>query len=194
LKSPPKTGIDDELVVVPRKHLRDLGAFLDKVPEWIDRGQAATVLKTVAIYEDALQQCLEACMRPLNAKMRSRLFGGYGPISSFAAKCDIAFAFRLLSDQDYADLQIIRKVRNEFAHAQEVLGFEKPKIEALVSRLSKPKIKPTWAYDWYFSRLSEIGNNFLDQTARIAGEPERASVRPKRRGLTGAPRRKKTKR
>ena len=23
-----------------------------------------------------------------------------------------------------------------------------------------------WAYDWYFSRLTEIGNNLIDQTVR----------------------------
>lgn len=157
-------------MTIPRKHLDDLGEFLQQALAWIDRGQAATVLKSVAVYENVLQQCLEACMRPLSAKMRVRLFNGYGPISSLAAKSDIAYAFRLLSDADYADLQIIRKVRNEFAHAQDILGFEKPQIEALVSRMQKPKAKIESAYGWYFSRLSEIGNNLIDQTARIAGE------------------------
>lgn len=125
-------------------------------------------------------------MRPLSAKMRTRLFNGYGPISSFAAKSDIAYAFRLLSDDDYADLQIIRKIRNEFAHAQEVLGFETPKIETLVSRMKKPQSKPAWAYDWYFSRLTEIGNNLIDQTAPLAGEAGRHTVTPRPRGITRA--------
>jgi hypothetical protein len=177
-------GKDSDLVTIPRKHLDDLGKLLEQAPAWIDRGQAATVLKSVAVYEDVLQQCLEACMRPLSAKMRSRLFNGYGPISSLAAKSDIAYAFRLLTDDDYADLQIIRKVRNEFAHAQEVLGFETPKIEALVSKMKKPRNKPAWAYDWYFSRMSEIGNNLIDQTARIAGEVGRRAVEPRPRGIT----------
>jgi hypothetical protein len=171
-------------VAIPRKHLDDLGEFLQQAPAWIDRGQAATVLKSVAVYENVLQQCLEACMRPLSAKMRARLFNGYGPISSLAAKSDIAYAFRLLSDADYADLQIIRKVRNEFAHAQDILGFEKPQIEALVSRMQKPKAKIESAYSWYFSRLSEIGTNLIDQTARIAGETGRRAVMPRPRGIS----------
>jgi len=33
-------------------------------------------------------------MQPLSNKMRARLFNGYGPISSLAAKSDIAYAFR----------------------------------------------------------------------------------------------------
>lgn len=115
-----------------------------------------------------------------------RLFDGYGPIGSFAAKSDIAYAFRLLSDDDYADLQIIRKVRNEFAHAQEVLGFETPKIETLVSRMKKPQSKPAWAYDWYFSRLTEIGNNLIDQTVRLSGDAGRGAVTPRPRDISGA--------
>jgi hypothetical protein len=184
LKQTAATDTDGDWVTIPRKHLDELSEFLQQAPAWIDRGQAATVLKTVAADEDVIQQCLEACMRPLSSKMRARLFNGYGPISSLAAKSDIAYAFRLLSDADYADLQIIRKVRNEFAHAQEVLGFEKPQIESLVSRMKKPKTKPTWAYDWYFSRLFEIGNNLIDQTARIAGEAGRRAVAPRPRGVT----------
>jgi DNA-binding MltR family transcriptional regulator len=191
LKQTQATGADGDWVTVPRKHLDELGEFLQQAPAWIDRGQAATVLKTVAVYESVIQQCLEACMRPLSAKMRARLFNGYGPISSFAAKSDIAYAFRILSDADYADLQIIRKVRNEFAHAQDTIGFEKPQIEALVSRMQKPKTKPKWAYDWYFSRLFEMGNNVIDQTARIAGEAGRRAMAPRPPGMSKA--RKRTK-
>jgi hypothetical protein len=86
----------------------------------------------------------------------------------------------LLSDPDYADLQIIRKIRNEFAHAEDVLGFEKPGIEALVSRMKKPKTKFESACGWYFARISEIGNDLIDQTARVAGDAggRAASVRP----------------
>src|SRR5258707_147607 len=108
--------MNNDLVTITRAHWDGINELLEQAPNWIDRGQAATVLKAIAIFEDVLQACLEGCMRPLTATMRARLFTGYGPISSFAAKTDIAYALGLLTDHDHTDLQIIRKIRNEFAH------------------------------------------------------------------------------
>jgi hypothetical protein len=141
-----------------------MNKVLEQAPDWIDRGQAATVLKAIAVFEDVLQACLEGCMRPLTPRMRERLFNGYGPISSFSAKTDIAYALNLLTDHDHADLQIKRKIRNEFAHSREVMGFEKCKIKKMVSRLQKPSTEADTAYRWYFARLNKIGHRVIDAT------------------------------
>lgn len=118
-----------------------LDHFFQHAPGRIDRGQAATVLKTTAMFEDVMRSCLESCMQPLTPKAAERLFEGHGPISTFAAKIDIAYAFNLLSDENYADLHLIRKIRNEFAHSSEVLGFEKSRTENMVSRLQGQRRK-----------------------------------------------------
>jgi hypothetical protein len=130
--------MDDDSVAITRTHWDAINKLLEQAPDWIDRGQAATVPKAIAVFEDVLQTCLEGRMRPLTPRMRARLFNGYGPISSFAAKTDIAYALDLLTDHDHADLQIMRKKRNEFAHSREDMGFEKRKIEKMVSRLQRP--------------------------------------------------------
>ena len=39
-----------------------------------------------------------------------------GPLASFSQRIAIAYAFDLISSAQYKDLEIIRKVRNHFAH------------------------------------------------------------------------------
>ena len=168
---------DQEFVSISKAKLDEIRDILSKAGAWIDRGQAASVLTTIGAIEDVLDAVIKSRMVVLSRKMESRLFRGYGPLSTFAAKIDIAFALGLLSDQDYADMQIIRKVRNEFAHSRSVIGFEKKEIADLVQKLNKPKKKIDWAYDWFFSRAAEIGYAAIDAAERLGGKRMAKSTR-----------------
>ena len=70
----------------------------------------------------ALERALLAKMRKLSEAQRTTLFDGYGPLSSFAAKIDVGYALNIFDDALYADLTVIRKIRNVFAHPQVILG------------------------------------------------------------------------
>jgi hypothetical protein len=48
------------------------------------------------------------------------------------------------------------------------MGFEKRKIEEMVSRLQKPGTEADTAYRWYFARLNEIGHGVIDAAARVS--------------------------
>ena len=178
-KAAKATG-DRRPVTVSQDFMDGITRLLEDAPRWIDEAQTATVLKTVAVFEDVVRQCLESVMRPMTKAMEARLFQGYGPLSSFAAKCDLAFALDLLSESDYADLQVIRKIRNRFAHAQEIMGFEKPEIASLVSKMARPKQEASWAYDRYFKRLHDIGLNLIAATAKQDGPRGRTVISRKR--------------
>lgn len=57
------------------------------------------------------------------------LFAGrYAPLTSIAAKIDLAKALSLISRLDAHDLNQIRKIRNEFSHSAEPLSFNKSPI------------------------------------------------------------------
>jgi len=56
------------------------------------------------------------------------LVEGFGPLSSFRAKIRIAGCFGLLPPDVCADADLIRKIRNEFAHAYVPMSFEDQKI------------------------------------------------------------------
>ncbi|MGH8770371.1 MAG: MltR family transcriptional regulator, partial [Burkholderiales bacterium] len=61
------------------------------------------------------------------------LFEGLGPLNSLSAKIRIAHAFGLLPPDICADVDVIRKIRNEFAHAHQPLSFDSPKISGWVN-------------------------------------------------------------
>jgi hypothetical protein len=54
------------------------------------RTHAGVAIVAAAIIDEQLLRALLTKMRPLSAKLRKRLFEGYGPLSSFAAKIDLS--------------------------------------------------------------------------------------------------------
>lgn len=53
---------------------------------------------------------------PSSEKEDKELFSGYGPLSSFSSKIVLSYRLGLISNYEYKTLQIIRKIRNSFAH------------------------------------------------------------------------------
>jgi hypothetical protein len=66
----------------------------------------------------------------VNDETRDRLFDKDGPLSSSFSKNFLGFALNLYDKQTLADLEIIRNVRNVFAHAPRALKFSTPEIAA----------------------------------------------------------------
>jgi hypothetical protein len=59
-----------------------------------------------------------------------------GPLTTFAAKIDLAYLIGLLSEKDRRELHTIRKVRNEFAHGFGRRSFQFEIIRDLVGNLT----------------------------------------------------------
>ena len=97
----------------------------------------------VMIYSAALRRALQAAilskMRPLSNNFKTRLFDGYGPIASFSAQIDLAYALGLIDKDIFDELKVIKEIRNEFAHATRVLNFSSPGIIELCKRFKKYK-------------------------------------------------------
>jgi hypothetical protein len=122
-----------------------LSAMLKAGSEEISRGidklakltHGGTALLMASIAEKSVHGLLLVSMkRGLSKKKQERLFQGYGPLSSFAAKIDVAFAFDLLSEKQFADLNTIRAIRNRFAHSHQRIDFDDPEIIGLCKKLS----------------------------------------------------------
>lgn len=62
----------------------------------------------------------------LKNDVRDKLFTGYGPLASFSAKIDMAFALGLIDAEQRKTLNHVRHIRNVFAHADELLHFNHP--------------------------------------------------------------------
>jgi hypothetical protein len=88
-----------------------------------------------------------------NANARSALFSSNGPFATFAAKLNVAFCAGWIDSDVYHDLDIIRKMRNEFAHSIESHSLYDEPFPAMVARLRVPKRE---FHNWGELRASAI--------------------------------------
>ena len=74
--------------------------------------------------EIALEKFLKKKMRRISNKLEGRLFDGYGPLSTFSGKIDIAFAFEFIDEPTCNALKALKDARNKLAHSSQLLVFE----------------------------------------------------------------------
>lgn len=116
----PQTVNDDDWAkVVEHSHLES------------DRGFAVLVGSFV---EHALGTFLTH--RIADKDIAEKLFGPVGPLSSFSQRIIVAYAFGLLSKEQYQDLEAIRQARNEFAHNPLHANFQSPEVQKHTKRMS----------------------------------------------------------
>jgi len=109
--------------------------FLNEFQKESDRGAsilAASMLdqKLKTILEDFLIEC----------KATKLLLEGFNaPIGTFSSRQHLAFSIGLISEYEYNDCEIVRKIRNEFAHKFELeFSFVDQKVASLCYNLQAP--------------------------------------------------------
>lgn len=125
----------------------------------LSRTHAGVALAGAAIIEQGLERALRSRMRKLSHAERGRLFEGYGPLSTFSAKIDVVFALALIDREIYDRLNVVRKVRNKFAHSVNTLSFASPEIAALLFNLQPSSEEQADLESFYLSQLSHIGSH-----------------------------------
>jgi len=103
------------------------------------------VMQLTAMLEYDLERCLVRKFRPLNRKLKKGLFEAYGPLSSFAAKIDLAFALDITTEATHKELHKMRKIRNAFAL---------PKRVELGHRASQDNVLHAGSSRWHYRELS----------------------------------------
>lgn len=148
----------------------DLIMSMAKTQEY---AHASTAILASAIIEDRLRRAILTKMRQISGNLEARLFDGYGPLGSFSAKIDFAYALDLLSEKIFDDLKTIKDIRNEFAHPEELEGglkyqelkfmtFSSPQVVRYLKRLYPLKEDKTVDQQYFFLvRLQEIAE-YLD--------------------------------
>lgn len=100
------------------------------------RGQAGDALVTAGLVEDELERLLLTAGRTLTNGHAKDIFGGMGPLHGFSAKIEIAYMFELIDKIVRDDLQIIKSIRNKFAHTTRYVFFESSHVDQDCRRLS----------------------------------------------------------
>ena len=92
-----------------------------------------------AMLDNSLGRLLLLHMEPLSKDERERLLYGGGPLGSFSAKNQIAYAFGLIGPKTKHDLDILNEVRNVFGHAAHGVTFRN---HAIKNRLTGLHVHP----------------------------------------------------
>jgi DNA-binding MltR family transcriptional regulator len=101
----------------------------------------SVVILQAAMVEVALEKAIQKKMRKdIPKEVLERLFEYDGPIGNFSSKTTIAYAFGILGTTARHDLDLIRLMRNQFAHCRKAMDFSTPQVAAVCEHLLIPNI------------------------------------------------------
>jgi hypothetical protein len=97
----------------------------------------AAAIVGAAFLDTKLETALKLCLVPgLSQKEQKDLFEGpTALLGTFSGKTRVAHALGLIGPQSFADLRLIAKIRNRFAHVLGVTSFTNPEIADWCSKL-----------------------------------------------------------
>ena len=120
--------------------------FFDELQSESDRG--ATILAATWI-ESLLERKLRSLFAKGNSDTRRRLYRLNGPFSSFSSKILAAHAIGWIDSDICGDIDVVRKIRNRFAHELHGIDLNSPKIHKLIDEFTTP--------NRYYSDWNEFG-------------------------------------
>ncbi len=109
----------------------DLNSFVRELELETDRGLP---LVGAALIDDRLQETLRSFFCECRASGRL-LDEGDAPLGTLSSRAQVCYALGLIDDFEFAEIDLIRKVRNEFAHAKHGVSFQNEKVAGLCSTL-----------------------------------------------------------
>jgi DNA-binding MltR family transcriptional regulator len=96
-----------------------------------DRGCA---LLAASRLDFTLEKLLQAKLLG-SKKQQKQLFDFSGPLGSFSSRMLMAYSIGIISKNYLHDLQLIRKIRNDFGHSALVISFDDPHIAGICKQL-----------------------------------------------------------
>jgi len=104
------------------------------IAEFNDESERGAVLVAASRLEEMLGDIIRAFLR--DGKTTISLIEGFNaPLSTFSAKAAASHAMGLITDREFQEVSLIRKIRNEFAHRWDGVSFNSQKVKDLSIRL-----------------------------------------------------------
>lgn len=100
-----------------------------------DHDERGLILSLAAFAEEALGRLIEAFMLPVQAS-KDLLTGFNAPLGAFSSRIKASYALGLINEEQFKDLEYLRKIRNEFAHSWEHVSLTQDKLSSLASNMS----------------------------------------------------------
>jgi mannitol operon repressor len=134
----------------------------------------AVALICGAVFDEALKDLILAFL--IESSISPKLVNHRGPLATFDAKIRMAYTLGLVDKDEFHDLDLIREIRNEFAHKLE-RHFEEPVIARKCRALRKKRFNlPDYELDdspkfLLIKATLHILYNILDRTREVAEQP-----------------------
>jgi hypothetical protein len=123
-----------------------------------DESDRARVIVVACWIEEFLKVKLMNEFSKGNAGARKTLFSNNGPFATFSAKINAAFCAGWIDSDVYHDIQVIRKLRNTFAHSYNPVSFDEGETRNLIQSLKVPHRQ---FYDWGQLRAASIDDGVV---------------------------------
>ena len=105
--------------------IRELSKFLHSFNQESDRG---AVLIAASILDEWLSEIIETFLVK-SKESKGLLFDFSAPLGTFSARTKMAYSLGLIEKKEFEEINIIRKIRNEFGHQWKDINFESNKIK-----------------------------------------------------------------
>jgi DNA-binding MltR family transcriptional regulator len=99
----------------------------EAVTELYKSSDRAAAIMAATIVESRLTAALKNRFRP-NIDVQNEMFRSSGPLGSFSAKIKLGCLLGVCSDQAFSDLEIMKNIRNRFAHYLDIKDFQSQRI------------------------------------------------------------------
>lgn len=146
--------------------------FFAEIQRLHENAHTANVMLMAASIDNLLERIIKSHMPRLSNTLADDLFSGYGPMATFRAKIDIAYAMGDIDAPLKTDLHIVRDIRNKFAHPK------KPKFVTFDdAELAKPFSRfPDFTSDYEkrFGRQQFLVAKFKSILGRLGAAHESA--------------------
>ena len=108
-------------------------------PEYLKASddRAAAIIVSTHL-EDQLKELILSKMIHLTQTEIGELFVGDSPLATFGAKVHLAYALGLIGKLSRQDLNLVRLIRNAFAHARKPIQFNTNEVATACEKLTLP--------------------------------------------------------
>ena len=110
---------------------KQINEFLEDFENESDRGAA---LVAASLLDDRMTEILRGFLAN-GASADSLLDGFNAPLGTFSARIAAAHALALIEDEERLELNLFRKIRNEFGHSWKGVTFGTPRIASFCAEL-----------------------------------------------------------
>lgn len=111
--------------------IQQLSHFLGEFNKESDRGAA---LVAASMLDEQLQEILSSFLVE-SPTSKELLVGFNAPLGTFSARAAAALSLGLIQENEFKEIALIRKIRNEFGHGWKPISFESGRVADLCRQL-----------------------------------------------------------